>query len=426
MIVNNKSIIGCVVFTSILLWISKRNHTSTTSYRRTLWRLSRYHNPETVGLRHNTTNNNELNNKNAISSRQLNILSLGGSKTFGSGVDTTETFTYVLGQHLNAARADNLGIPATGSFHSSMCIQSMLRDYGHTNNVEQDVIYDVVILEFSTNEDIVSKSSKASLRLLVHRIRLRYPDALIIYVHSSRFEFLKRIAFLKRNKKANQRFSVIKRAIDEVGGVLYSLPIPKSADEVAIIEEWFQEDKHHFSAKGHYQIALDLGHIINERMIADWPRDGTWGRGDRCYSWFLKKGEIPTEVKLSGGTMNQFRMFKGAYEVSQPNTAVIEFPVNEGSVVYMNYMTIGLVQQYPSVQITSTGGISTQVFKPMPITDNYHFTKLANLGRARSNKIVLSVTPIEEKGLPFRIVGVTSCPACDDIAENVKIQMGNI
>jgi len=388
-----------------------------------------------VGLRHNTTNNNDLNNKHAISSRQLNILSLGGSKTLGSGVDTTETFTYVLGQHLNA-RADNLGIPATGSFHSSMCIQSMLRDYGRTNNVEEDVIYDIVILEFSTNDHVVSlESSKTSLNLLVRRIRLRYPDALIIYLHSYYFMYSdnldveRKSVFKKRNRNAKQRFGNIKHAIDEVGGVLYSLPSPfgQSADEVAIIEEWFQEDFHHFSAKGHYQIALDLGHIINERMIADWPRDGTWGRGDRCYSWFLEKGEIPPEVKLSGGTMNQFQMLKRAYAVSQPNTAVIEFPVDEGSMVYMNYMIIGslLIQQYPSVHITGTGGISTQDLKPMP-TDNYHVTKLANLGRARSNKIVLSVTPIEEKELPFRIVGVTSCPACDDIAENVKIQMGNI
>lgn len=59
--------------------------------------------------------------------------------------------------------------------------------------------------------------------------------------------------------------------------------------------------------------------------------------------------------------MNQFFMLKRAYAVSQPNTAVIEFPIpcHEGSMVYMNYMTnIGsLIQQYPSVHITDTGGI---------------------------------------------------------------------
>lgn len=55
----------------------------------------------------------------------------------------------------------------------------MLRDYhdlGTTVN-DEDIMYDVVILEFSTNDSL--DNLRDSLRVLACRIRTRYPNALM-------------------------------------------------------------------------------------------------------------------------------------------------------------------------------------------------------------------------------------------------------
>ena len=96
-----------------------------------------------------------INTNTTTRRRQLNILALGGSKTYGSGVLDSETYVHQLGKLLNAT-SDNLGIPASGSEYPSSCIQSMLRDYHHhgTTVNDEDIMYDVVILEFSTNDSL--------------------------------------------------------------------------------------------------------------------------------------------------------------------------------------------------------------------------------------------------------------------------------
>ena len=390
-----------------------------------------------------TTNNNNDYNRG-----QLNILALGGSKTWGTGVGRPkETYPHLLGKYLNATRSDNLGIPASGSQHPAMCVQSMIRD--HYNNEEEgdgisianEIVYDVVLLEFSTNDGL--SDLHHSLKLLARRIRLRYPNALMIYIHTYHFGgYVEDLAKYERRQSNNNpmvhdnnnnrrpfvydgpRFAKINHVIvDEVGGMIYKFPTPNSVEESVEQKQWFQDDMHHFSKKGHVKIALDLKRIITEQMTRmnldkHPPRDddgGRWGRGDNCYSWY-QTGKVPLNVKLSGGTMSHFTPFKYAYEVSSPSkTATLEFPSNEGSVIYLNYMTIGSIQQYPRVDISGLGIESRSHVRPEDIPGNWHISRIVNLGVATSDRIVLSVTPTEVKELPFRIIGVSACPACEDM-----------
>ena len=365
-----------------------------------------------------------------------------------SGVRPEETYPRLLGKYLNAARSDNLGIPATGSQHPAMCVQSMIRD--HYNDEEEgdgvssanEIVYDVVLLEFSTNDTLLDLNHK--LKLLARRIRNRYPRALIIYIHTYRFGgYLEDLAKYERRQSNNnplvhdnkhrpfvydgKRFAKINHVIvDEVGGLIYKLPTPASVKESVEQKQLFLDDMHHFSKKGHVKIASDLANIITEQMTRmnlnqHPPRDdGTWGRGDDCYSWY-QTGKAPRDIKLSGGTMTQFkpRNQKYAYEVSHPNTATLEFLSNEGSAIYLNYMTIGSIQQYPRVDIGGIGIESRNHLRPESISENMHISSIVKLGTATSSdKIQIDVTPTEVKELPFRIIGVTVCPACEDMGKS--------
>jgi len=163
-----------------------------------------------------------INTNTTTRRRQLNILALGGSKTYGSGVLDSETYVHQLGKLLNAT-SNNLGIPASGSEYPSSCIQSMLRDYHHHDTTfnDEDIMYDVVILEFSTNDSL--DNLRDSLRVLARRIRIRYPNALIIYLHS--YHFGSYLTLLKErnvhNKFIRDRNLAIKRAMKDVGGIVY-------------------------------------------------------------------------------------------------------------------------------------------------------------------------------------------------------------
>jgi len=219
--------------------------------------------------------------------RQLSILALGGSKTYGSGVLDSETYVHQLGKLLNAT-SDNLGIPASGSEYPSSCIQSMLRDYHYSTTVnDEDIRYDVIVLEFSTNDSL--DNLRDSLKVLARRIRTRYPNALMIYLHSYHFGIY--LNLLKERNAHNQfirdRNLAIKRAMKDVGGIVYSIPTPKSIRQSSELRQWFMDDLHHFSTKGHLLIAKELEHIIKEeidinQLDDDIGKVGSWGRGDKC------------------------------------------------------------------------------------------------------------------------------------------------
>ena len=85
---------------------------------------------------------------------------------------------------------------------------------------------------------------------------------------------------------------------------------------------------------------------------------------------------------------------------------------------YLNYMSIGSIQQYPRVDISGIGIESRNHLRPEDIPGNWHISRIVNLGVATSDRIVLSVTPTEVKELPFRIIGVSACPACEDMGKS--------
>jgi len=270
----------------------------------------------------------------------LNILALGGSKTYGSGVLDSETYVHQLGKLLNAT-SDNLGIPASGSEYPSSCIQSMLRDYhDHGTTINEDILYDVVVLEFSTNDSL--DNLRDSLRVLARR------NALILSYHFGSY-----LTLLKErnahNKFIRDRYLAIKRAMKEVGGIVYSIPTPKSIQKSSELRQWFMDDLHHFSTEGHLLIAKDLERIIKEeidinQLDDDIGKVGSWGRGDKCYSWF-QTGQVPSDIVLSGGTMASWPgawhaqrniPSKYAYEVS-PSGVQLDFPAEEGARVFELY-----------------------------------------------------------------------------------------
>jgi len=105
------------------------------------------------------------------------ILAIGGTTTWGRTFEEKKSsFPTLLSKMLGRRwKASDIVIRAADADYGSQCIESMIRDSMETIN---DMVepFDIIFLEFSLG-------SLNGIHLLLERLRRRYPDAVIIYVH---------------------------------------------------------------------------------------------------------------------------------------------------------------------------------------------------------------------------------------------------
>jgi hypothetical protein len=359
--------------------------------------------------------------------RPLRMLALGGSVTAGSKVEEEETYAAIIERSFGY-EVHNLAIPATGSDYSAECIESMIRSSG----IEEDIVFDIITVEFSIN-------GVDELDVLLRRLRLRYPDAVIVYVHlyAIRYEGGK---YRNRNLRCMQRvleagggadpksFSrcanpVVLRAVDEVGAIMYPLP-PIFHDDVHGSMAWFDEDSVRLSKAGHFNVASGVVAVVENEWpnIPDVPRLGSWHGGDQCYNFFL--GQLPEDVELVEGELTNFnqRTGKFAIEVRMGETARVLFNVDSDETrIAVAHMITGKPSLYPKVQVglrhedDQPKDMAFSILKPQEVVDIHVqlWTPVQNVARRGTN--VLSITSLEETELPYRLTGIMMCSVCQSI-----------
>jgi len=200
--------------------------------------------------------------------RALNILTLGGSITWGAQV--TDPYPTLL--QFEGHNVTNLAVRGHGSDYPARCIYSMLHDYRDgSKQFDPDESFDVVILEFSVNGMI-------HFDLLLRRLKDRYPDALFIYVDLNSLINLPAL-----------RDSELTKIVDSVDGNFFSFPKPKSLDnpnEMKFFERLYANDKHHLNDRGHSIVTSNVLQIISKANIPDRHTLGSWHGGDTCNSIF--------------------------------------------------------------------------------------------------------------------------------------------
>ena len=400
-------------------------------------------------------------------SRNKSILTLGGSTTWGSKLESRfSAYPYLIPQILGPTwRSYNLAVRATDASYASQCIESMIREgVKNTNDIE----FDVILLEYSLN-------GLDGMPLLLKRLRLRFPKAVIVYVHlwsfrmsvdnavtgaKPREELNRGLPFKDADLNINsmladpsatwtwapkmkQDSEDIARSAEEqmnaVGGHIYHLPMPDSP-QVALDEHWFGHDYHHLSSQGHFMVADHLAKLLQDERIVGTPKRldihgvpltqdasiASWGQGDQCFSWY-ETGTHP-DIRVEGGTVKNFvKNDKWAVNVGltfgQP--ANIWFPNRKLSVqpVMLMIMSWG-IGVYPKSRIDlESPGFENQSsmldpLHPNPLNHVFHVTRTTHVGWASFGESRLTVDPIEDMQRPLRVIGIVMCGACTEMDEN--------
>lgn len=357
--------------------------------------------------------------------RPLRMLALGGSVTAGSKVEEEETYAAIIERSFGY-EVHNLAIPATGSEYSAECIDSMIR----SSRIEEDIVFDIITVEFSIN-------GVDELDVLLRRLRLRYPDAVIVYVHlyaihyeggkyrNGNLRCMKRVldeGGADRESLSRCADPVVLRAVDEVGAIMYPLP-PIFHDDVHGSMAWFDEDSTHLSKAGHFNVASGVVAVVENEWpnIPDVPRLGSWHGGDQCYNFF--RGQLPEDVELVEGELTNFNQRTGKFAIAlgKGETARVRFNVDKDETrLSVAHMITGKPSLYPKVQVglrhedDQPKDMMLSILKPQEEVGHIQrWTPVQNVARKGTN--VLSITSLEETELPFRLTGIMMCSVCQSI-----------
>lgn len=351
-----------------------------------------------------------------------NILTLGGSTTWGATIPDRIINSYpsILGKRPN--RVKNAAIRATGAGYPSYCVETIVG--------EENEQYDIILLEYSLN-------GIEGLELLIKRLRNRYPDAIIIYVHlySLQNEVVDeqgRTPFIINDYKergrqtyrwgGGERTSFIAQErihsiVSRYNGHMYALPRTWQPMNSKTL---FAPDWHHLSVAGHRKVADDLLQLI-EKIGVSYSKStaqvGSWGQGDQCMTWFMDgdctvnyKGPELTIFQGFGGNMKYSLQFKSTGTITFNNAKSHSVPL------YLSYMT--KYHSYPSAEVKA-GGHKTIID---PTTDSpRHVMKTKPIGWAKPGRNTIEITPMGTWHLPFRVTGIINCGACIEYSEDIEL-----
>jgi hypothetical protein len=328
-----------------------------------------------------------------------------------------------------------------------------------------DVDYDIITVEYSING--VTKLDR-----LLHRLRRRYPRAVIVYIHLYTWKELVleeksqklasdmqheiwesaglRVAMdwgrnlrsdspyqwhwvrdAARVQNAARYLGDLRRETQNVGGFFYALP---GLDRVPASHAlaWFAGDLHHLNEAGHEHVAREVASVIDahkDTIATSSHKDNyDWGdNGEQCISWF------------GTGTSNQVKINKDIISFA-PSKFAVEVPHNSPVTIAVNNpfgvkMPLGLSAMahkkvYPRaiVTVTSTEGgadiakekngdsLTPGVMldpenRNQAFRDN-HVVQSHFIGHAEPGRNVISIKPVETTEVPLRITGVVMCKDC--------------
>lgn len=402
----------------------------------------------------------------------VSILALGGSITYGALLEA-RSMSYPF--HIIPAKSivKNIAVRATGTDFASNCIESMIKNgeqYYHSDHNHDRMItdeeYSVILLEYSLNgiEYLVP---------LLYRLRKRYPNALIIYIHlwSPRMmiedeqtnQLLKndvmnpdnKLTFKQMDQKFNEIIAdesihwkwnkaelqkardILDKAtnmVQSVNGIVWTYPLESNPKSMIHL---FSHDFHHLNEDGHKFIAGEVREILREHsLITDkgWlmtnsnsetkKSSGSWGKGDQCYNWF-ETGQSPLEHK--GGVLKRFvKPDKFAHEITLVNgTASITFENKSPWPLPLKVMhMVWTEDKYPKAKVTidaqqnnDNGSSSiTSILNPIHPREGmrmWHITYLSVVGVVQPGWNTLSIDCLETRLKPLRIIGIAMCGDCD-------------
>mmetsp|Transcript_28831 Transcript_28831/g.41304 ORF Transcript_28831/g.41304 Transcript_28831/m.41304 type:complete len:768 (+) Transcript_28831:68-2371(+) len=350
--------------------------------------------------------------------RPIDILALGGSMTWAGFLeDKFGTYPWLVGWP-NYNHVDNLAIPEMGTPYSALCLESIIPDSDVKN-------YDVILLDFIDGEF-------EGFEWLLKRLRERFPEAVMIYVHLWPLRALIENAdglqpdTLGLNSKVvwswigpgtnfhklhPQMCGGTRGAVRNYGGHFWHLQFPRSPKQAM---DWFSDDWWHLSVEGHKTVAGGLWEVLSgmEKDVFKPKRLGSFGAGDQCYSSF---------ADVRTGIENLAQIKKLSPENFFSDTWFFELdPTKDSEIIHVEntfFSSIPMVVAYMSNReadtLYSSVEFSIKDQPPVRINPNQFYTpkhlpkvKYALVGQATPGNNTLQAKAIVPQKVNFLIVGL--------------------
>jgi len=373
--------------------------------------------------------------------RPLSILSFGTSQTYGHGLtDRRYAYPYLISP--DATLVDNLAVPATAADQPSLCLQSMIPDADTKN-------YDLITFEFPSNQS-------DGVRLLVKRLRERYPKAVIMFVHV--WHFVGRARFkgytpAQKNFDPDLRWTwrdegdtfsatdntnmdcvreicqlhEMMEILKEVNGVAYMMD-PKPSPQEVLTQGWFAEDWHHLTQEGHKNVAIGIAEMLKKdqklwnQAFMDGKPLGSWSLGDQCYNWYFS-GKINVSYTGAKFVCEENTNMDCSLEMDPRQGGSISFKsdFDRPVPVAIGYLTKGFPDVFPTVMVTLNG--VEPALKVNPDLDRSTrvnpksqtlVTSYIQIGYAEPGVNRVTISPTELKPRPFSVIGIYLCGACKE------------
>jgi hypothetical protein len=359
--------------------------------------------------------------------RRLLVLSFGSSHTWGAGLryPQSQAYPFLLGEP--GGHVVNVALRATGADYPSVCLQSMIPHSDWMN-------FDVITLEFRSCGD-------NSFEFLLKRLRDRYPDAVIIFVHLWHPLYLREkelgLTPWQVGKNPNIDWTFIHgepcaspwmiSVAEKYGAYVYRLP---ENPRVAFDNNWFQDDWHHLTEAGHLEIANGILEILfnHQEELFKYKFLGPVGLGDQCVSWHHNGGDgLPVYVdgvNIAEKTVMIESGNKYAVEIDSLEGGVITFESNFDELVPVGLMIMSLIDGNDSV-----AELRVNNQDPVKVDPNFnahghpgaHVSMLHQVGFAQKGSNTISIRIINARKRSFRVTGLVLCGACAESVQNVEM-----
>jgi hypothetical protein len=341
----------------------------------------------------------------AIIPRPMNILTLGGSTTWGATlIDRFDSYPWLIGSP-NLNTVDNLALPEMGACYYALCLESYIPDSAVKN-------YDVILLDFVANE-------LEGFQWLLNRLRERYPEAVLIYVHLWPLRPLiqdegpeKGWTWIEAEKVIHKFHPLlnngVKNAVQNAGGHFWHLNFPQ---EVKDARAWFDGGMWHLSEEGHIMVANGILELLfpMQESVFKIKNLGAFGKGDQCFNSFRDPSIANEAAKILPPNSSDFsdQLF---LELDPSDSGEIEF---ESKFSVPVSVSVAYFSDRERAPIYSTAEFSIGDHQSVVVNPNHSYgsrhsakVKYVLVGLASPGNNVLNIAIQGRPHKPFRLVGL--------------------
>lgn len=254
--------------------------------------------------------------------------------------------------------------------------------------------------------DIGHNSQESSVRALVESLLLR----------NDRFELL-----------PSQSTQTIEQSIrDDPWIVQYNLADHWDPSNISSFLDLFTADLRILSLQGHLQLYLDVRSVVEDVLPVlgkenEPPSIGTWGTGDACHIWYatgqyhLESSARQVELPLNESSSSY--IFSGAHkhalefskrDGSQSNNKItVHNPFSQDRLLSLTYLTDRNSMRYPKTRVFLNDQPTVLLLPFHDEQRHRHIARTTGVGYVPPGKSTVSLEPLQESKLPFRLLGAS-------------------